>query len=338
MIKFTNKSSEPTHKIEIFGEIGESFWGDGITLQSFANDLKNAESKPLNILINSLGGDVNTAFAIHDIIKAYQNKKTAQIIGFAASSAINIAVACDTVEMSKNAMALIHNCSTMVSGNSEDIEKALLMCNKTDDVIVNLYKNKSGKPKSIFYAAMEKAQWLTADEMKDLGLVDKIIEPEKINNSIYEKINNSTLPKIKIENNMEKTILEQLTEKVTEVWNHIKGEKTESKLDFTAIENKIAEIQNEVIVVKTENETLKAEISNHATKITDFESQVTAKNAEIERIKNEFAEYAKNQGKEITFDDENKVIKNGIDPVKPKVLSEVAQNYIAEANAKKRKN
>jgi len=303
-IKFINKAEEPTHKIEIFGEIGESFWSEGITLESFANDLKQAENKPLNILINSLGGDVDTAFAIHDLIRAYPNSKKVQIIGMTASSGINIAMAGDTVEMSKNALALIHNASTGMQGNADEHRRTAEDLDKVDQIIVNIYNKKSGQPKSKFWTAMEKEAWLSADEMKELGLIDKVIEPEKINNSVYEKINNSNLPKIK--NDMEKTFMESITNMVTEIKNLIVGKKEETlAIDMVEITNKIAAVEAHVAELVVENESLTEKISNHAAEI---ETLNTAHKTVVENLQKEFSAFAQLNASTVTFNEAGIVI------------------------------
>jgi len=309
-LKFYNSEKEnESHRIEIFGEIGESWFDEGITIQSIANSLKNAQQKPLDIIINSLGGDVDTAFAVHDILKAYKPKKTVDIIGMTASSATIIAMAGDEVRMSKNALGLIHNASTITMGNAEEHRKTMEDLEKVDSIIVGIYRAKSGKPKSAFYEAMEKEQWLTAQEMKDLGLIDKIIEPRDISNSVIEKINNSNLPKIINENSfdMTKELKEFFDKAIADIKNIIKPAAPVESADITAL--------------TTENEALKAQIAAFEPQIVEIENKinttveenatlaasVTEKETEITNLKKEFADYCKAKGDKAGF------VKNGGD-------------------------
>ncbi|MBZ5720323.1 MAG: ATP-dependent Clp protease proteolytic subunit [Acidobacteriia bacterium] len=61
--------ADKTVEIYLYDEIGQSFWGEGITARDFAKQL-NAIEKADSILlrINSPGGDVFQASAIHDLI------------------------------------------------------------------------------------------------------------------------------------------------------------------------------------------------------------------------------------------------------------------------------
>jgi len=55
-------------------------------------------------------------------IKSYKGKKTAKIVGLAASAASVIAMAGDTVQMSPTAQMMIHNVSTWADGDYREME------------------------------------------------------------------------------------------------------------------------------------------------------------------------------------------------------------------------
>ena len=82
-----NKAGE-TADIYIFDEIGTY----GITAQELITDIKDLKNKPINLRINSLGGDVFDGMAMYNVIKRREAKTTVYIEGIAASIATIIAL------------------------------------------------------------------------------------------------------------------------------------------------------------------------------------------------------------------------------------------------------
>ena len=99
-----NKASE-TADIYIFDEIGMY----GVTAQDFIGEIKELKNTPINLRINSLGGDVFNGMAIYNVIKKREAKTTVYIEGIAASIATIIALGADEVVMSENSLFMIHN-------------------------------------------------------------------------------------------------------------------------------------------------------------------------------------------------------------------------------------
>lgn len=175
---------QPVDTIEIFGDIGENFFGDGMTIDKFSDMLKNAKSPVLDIQINSPGGDVNTALTIRDLIKLHKAKvKKATILGMAASSGTIIATGADTIEMSNSAVWLIHRVSGYAVGTVEDIRKQADEQAKFDEILVNIYKEKTKKSKEKIKELMIEDTWLTAKEALKWGFVDKIINTTEMLNT-----------------------------------------------------------------------------------------------------------------------------------------------------------
>ena len=113
--------SGDTAEIKIFGEIGEGWFGDGVTLDSVKTQLEGIKAKKINVLISSLGGDVNHALAIHDILKMSNAEITTEIVGATASSGTIVAMAGSdgNRKMSNNSLFLVHNAWMLAIGNSQ---------------------------------------------------------------------------------------------------------------------------------------------------------------------------------------------------------------------------
>lgn len=302
MIKIQNKADEkPT--IEILSDIGEDFWtGGGITAQTISDEIKNIQGD-FEVVIGSLGGDVHHALMIHDLIRMHPGKVNVKIIGMTASSGTVIAMAGNSIEMSKNSMFLIHNASTGVWGNSKDLTKAAEDLDQVDGRLAGIYSRVTGKRKSQILTLMEKEEWLSAEQAKEYGFINKIFEPATptMNKAIIEKINNSTLPKIKTLENMDTT-------KILDAISSLKALFVNNKVDDeSAFAAKVAEIDTRFEALKAENDSLMAQKADIQAALDSYSTEkaglIEAKEkaeadmqtaiTEKETIKNEFVEYAK---------------------------------------------
>ncbi len=178
-MNFNLKNESETVIIEILGGIGESWFEDDTSMQKINTALKDAKGKSVELRIASLGGDVDHAFVIHDLLKMHNAPVTAKIMGATASSGTIVAMGADKVEMSENSLFLIHNVWTFAMGNANELRETADDLDKFDDRVVNIYKNKTGKRKSQIYSLMEEEKWIDAQEAKEFGFIDNIFTPKK---------------------------------------------------------------------------------------------------------------------------------------------------------------
>ena len=173
--------------IEIFGTIGESWFEEGITMQLINDQLKEAKNKPIKLVVSSLGGDVTHALAIHDLLKMHNAPVTAEIIGATASSGTIVAMGANEVNMSENALFLVHNAWTVAMGNANDFREAAEDLDRWDARIVDIYRNKTGKRKSQVYSLMEEEKWIDSKEAKEFGFIDNSFKPKSAAASILNE-------------------------------------------------------------------------------------------------------------------------------------------------------
>lgn len=276
-LQIRNESSENA-EINIFGEIGESWFSEGITMEGINAMLSAITAKNITINVSSLGGDVNHAFAIHDLLKMKNANVTAKIIGMTASAGTVIALGANKVHMSENALFLVHNASTFAMGKADDMRAAAEVLDTVDNRLVAIYKNKTGKKKSEILNLMEEEKWITAEEAKDFGFVDKIFEPQPIAASIYQSINNTNyLPKIKNQMEDKNVNTETLYNKIIEgVKNLFAENKPAEKPEAKEVEIKVTDEVTSFINAEIEKVTAKAKANEQA---------LEAANAEIARLK-----------------------------------------------------
>lgn len=178
------KINDSIGEIDIYGEIIDESWRMSDTetsAPSFKDALKELKDvKQIKVNINSGGGDVFSGVAIHNMLKSHKAHVTVKIDGLAASIASVIAMAGDKVVIPRNAMLMIHNAWTFAVGNASDLRKQAEDLEKINSVVINSYLDKNPDiDEDELRSLMDEETWLTAQEAKDLGLVDEIAEPNK---------------------------------------------------------------------------------------------------------------------------------------------------------------
>ena len=189
-----NKKGE-TADIYIFDEIGRY----GVSAQEFISDVKNLKNTPINLRINSLGGDVFDGMAMYNVIKRREAKTTVYIEGIAASIATIIALGADEVIMAENSLFMIHNAWGGTTGEAKDMRKTAETLEKISSELTDIYTKKTGLSREAVSGMMDEETWLNAEEAYELGFVDLISDSIKVaakydiskfKNITHEKIKN----------------------------------------------------------------------------------------------------------------------------------------------------
>lgn len=136
--------------------------------------LREAAGEDVTIQINSGGGDVFAGNEIYYLLNGYQAKKTADII-FAASAATIIACAGDTVRAVPGAQYMIHNVSSMQSGDHRDMDHMAQILRNANRSICNIYRLKTGLSEKELLKLMNEETWMDATKAREHGFVDEII-------------------------------------------------------------------------------------------------------------------------------------------------------------------
>jgi len=182
-------AGEPARaEIDIYGVIGEDqdeFTGAsvGVSAQAFLEEVRAlgpaiAAGGELALNINSPGGDAFDGSAIYGVLSQLPCRKVANIQGLCASAATVIAMGCDEIRMSRNALFMIHDPSTIACGNAADLAQAQAMLGQLKAAMVTAYAGRNASmDEAAIEAAMSATTWYTADEAKAAGWVDEVLEP-----------------------------------------------------------------------------------------------------------------------------------------------------------------
>tara|TARA_R110002020_G_scaffold103458_4_gene242262 strand:+ start:687 stop:1721 length:1035 start_codon:yes stop_codon:yes gene_type:complete len=280
-----NKAGE-TADVYIFDEIGTY----GVTAQEFISDIKDLKKTPINLRINSLGGDVFDGMAMYNVIKRREAKTTVYIEGIAASIATIIALGADEVVMAENSLFMIHNAWGGTMGEAKDMRKTAETLDKISGELTDIYRKKTGLSTEVLSNMMDEETWLNAEEAYELGFIDTISDSIKVaakydvskfKNITQEQIQNKL--SININNKkMTNELKEWFNNKVEEIVATVKSDVKVSKdvVEETAITVNLGD--NEEIMNKISDfETKNVELSN---KISLLEEELANSNGAKETL------------------------------------------------------
>lgn len=171
-------------EILLYDSIGEhtDFWtGEktGISATTFKEKLDEVSPKPVDLRIDSSGGDVFEAFAMCSAIQRYEGEIKAYVDGLAASAASYIAVVCDEVIMNDYAYIMIHCASSVCWGNARKLEDTAARLRNIDANLAAIYQKRSNLSLEEVLDYMADETWFTAAEAYDKGLCTEVIETEE---------------------------------------------------------------------------------------------------------------------------------------------------------------
>lgn len=188
--RFDTVKNESDNITELFiYDVIDSWFG--VSAEDFVKTLNSIDTDEIVIRINSPGGDAFDGRAIASAIKAHKSVITAKIDGLCASAATTIANACDEVHMADGAFYMIHNAWTIGFGNKNDLRETADFLDKIDNAIAKDYSSRTGLDVSEIQSMMDAETWMEAEEAKEKGFVNKIIEDKAVSNtfnlSVYDK-------------------------------------------------------------------------------------------------------------------------------------------------------
>lgn len=291
-----------TYQIDIDGYIGEYSYSKEY-VKSVLNSNKNQD---VSMRMSSQGGLLNHGLSIADRIGEH-GKVSAFMYGFNASAATVATLTCKKVSMASNGFYLIHKVMNPVmvfSMMNADEMRALIIelesnieeNDKIDQVIAQMYCEKTGKSEDEILSLMKKGGWLTAQEAKDWGFVDEIFKSaDKINmKSMESKLLAFGLPTNGIDKENLFTLNKIDMKKQPIKVNAIIGvEKLEADAEgvflneeqLDAIETQVTELEE---AVKTETDAKADAISRAETaenKVTEKETRIAELLAQVENLK-----------------------------------------------------
>jgi ATP-dependent protease ClpP protease subunit len=165
-------------EIFIFGDVGESWWGESVTAKTFVDELKAIDAETLYVRVNSYGGSVSDGLAIHNAIRRHQARAIVTVEGVAVSIASLIAMAGDEIHMAENSLLMIHAPWTVAMGNSAEMRQVADTLDTYARAMASSYARKSGMAVDDVLDLLTDGadHWYTAEEALDAGFADQVID------------------------------------------------------------------------------------------------------------------------------------------------------------------
>lgn len=178
-------STYKTYHIQLKGNVG----GPDFAREEVDAVLADNIDKPVNVLIESLGGSAATGISISNSFRLHGDV-TVHFVGLNASAATVASLGAKYITIDAGAMYLVHKCSYDLffggAYNTDNIdeliaylEKQKTQLEKFDVNIAALYAKRCKRPVNDLLDLMKIGGWLTAQEAKDWGFVDEITDAEE---------------------------------------------------------------------------------------------------------------------------------------------------------------
>ena len=174
---YTIRARDSGAEVVIYDEIGAY----GVSARGFLAELGAIpDAAPIDLRLNSPGGSVFDAVAIHNALTRHAGTVTVWIDGIAASAASYVAMAGDEIVMPENAFLMIHDPSGLVMGTAADMRAMAETLEKIAGSMTRGYASRSGKPEAEIAALMAAETWFDAQEALEAGLATRLAEPVRI--------------------------------------------------------------------------------------------------------------------------------------------------------------
>lgn len=133
--------------------------------------------KEISFYINSPGGVVTSGLSIYDTMQFIRCPVTTLCVGQAASmgSLLLTAGHKDMRFATPNARIMVHQPSGGFQGQASDIERHAMDIVKLKRRLNEVYVKHTGKSYEEIERTLDRDHFMTADEAKDFGLIDKVI-------------------------------------------------------------------------------------------------------------------------------------------------------------------
>ena len=172
-----------TSSVLMFGDIAEGTLYDLVLRVRALLHMRGEErkSEPINIIINSDGGDVYEALGMIDFIQSLDVKVNTICRGRAMSAAALLLCAGTGIRAaSKNSTIMFHEISSGIYGKSSDMKANVQHTEKLEEILINIITANSKKDSSFWKDKILKDYYLSPEEALELGVIDTIIQPKNI--------------------------------------------------------------------------------------------------------------------------------------------------------------
>ena len=175
---FLEEKAFKSRTVLVFGAISDSSASE-VARRLIALDADS--SAPIDMLVSSPGGHLESGDAIHDILRFISAPVNMIGTGWVGSAATHLylAVPRERRYCTPNTRFLIHQPSGGAGGQASDIAIHAKEILKARERIARTIARETGKPLDTVLLDIERDRWLSAEEAVEYGLVGRVIESKK---------------------------------------------------------------------------------------------------------------------------------------------------------------
>ena len=135
-------------------------------------------NQEISFYINSPGGVVTAGLAMYDTMQYIRSPVSTVCVGMAASAGSLLLMAGEKGKRYAlpNSQVMIHQPSGGAQGQATDIEIQAREILKTRARLNQIYSNHTGQPVEEIEKKMERDTYLSAEEARDFGLIDHVVD------------------------------------------------------------------------------------------------------------------------------------------------------------------
>ncbi len=175
----TDKKNDVT-TIWIEGFIGESWYGSSTSAKDFIKQLEAIKTNKITVFINSRGGSVTDGIAIHNALASHSAEITTINASCAMSIASVILQAGNKRLAFKNAITMVHDCSSYAAGNAGSLRKQADVLDKFNELLAISYEEAGVSKEDIETMLNGEDHFYNASQAQDIGLIDDIVSADDI--------------------------------------------------------------------------------------------------------------------------------------------------------------
>jgi len=161
----------------IYGDIVTEDWKwleSDVSGHELVQQLDQLDVDLINVYINSYGGFISEAWAIHNALKRQKAKIRTVCEGFACSAASLIFMAGDERIMLDTSALLIHNVQTFAAGDYKKLQSEAEGAKKLNELGMQIYLEHVNLSKEELAAMMDKETWISPTEALEWGFATAI--------------------------------------------------------------------------------------------------------------------------------------------------------------------
>ncbi len=301
-------------EVKLYGVISnEAFFGMGENgyIERIANEIKDAKDEDIKLKINTPGGSVFDGFAIITNLLEHKGKINMQVDGFAASMGGALLAFADHAAAYDFAKVMLHKASTY-----SDNDEMLKLLDSLNKQFAEMFKNKGVDADlidEIFLEVGNKDYWFTAEEAKEIGLIDEVLKSnqtqklaasgEDYMRKYYELFNNKN-NEVEMLGQKEKNLLNTLKGQIQDFLDIKDKLVTEDQIQNFLTKEEIDKVTEEVNTYNTEkvkenNEENKNKIEESVKNITETIKELTESFNDLEKTNTESNEKVGNLEKKL---------------------------------------